>query len=1119
MRRDHLPIRSGILVLTILGAGARAEDRPAEEFFEATIRPILVEKCGSCHDDDGPKGGLSLTSRGAILAGGDSGPAAESGEPGASLLVEVVRYDSEPRMPPGGKLSDGEIEALTRWIELGLPWPGSDAGTPPQQEGRGGMAVDRGDHWAFRPVEEVEPPGVEDEDRVRTPIDRFVISRLEAEGLGLSPEADRRILIRRLSFDLTGLPPTPEDADAFVADESPDAYDRLVDRLLDSPHHGEHWARHWLDVARYSDTKGYVYAREESSWVHARAYRDWVVRSLNEDMPYDRFLLLQVAADQAADEPEDLAAMGFLTLGRRFLGVKHDIIDDRIDVVSRGMLGLTVACARCHDHKYDPIPTSDYYALYGVFRNSEEALVPAVGESRWAAADEAFLAELETRQAALRGRLSAERGAASGRVRGRVEDYLLAQFSPEKYPGEAFSQILTAADLIPASVHRWREAIDRGERLGDPVLRAWIDYARIPPDEFRGRAEQVHRSLADAPPSVVNPAVAAAFPSPPASREEVARRYGAVFRDVIACWERRIEEAKSEGTPPPDRLPDPDLEAIRRLLYGEASPCEVPDEALVNIEFFFPTSTVVELWQLQGEVDRWLIRSPEAPPHALILADRDPEAMIEPRVFRRGNAANPGEVVPRRSLRVLSGPDDGPFRLGSGRLELARSIVDPTNPLTARVAVNRAWMHHFGAGLVDSPGDFGTRAGSPSHPELLDWLAARFVAEGWSLKWLHREIVRSATYRQAAAGPADLERSERASRLDPENRLLWRMPVHRLSFEELRDALLAASGRLDRRIGGPSGPLFGPSEAARRTLYGTVDRQELPTVLRVFDFANPDLLIPQRSATSVPQQALFFLNHPFMRTCARALVDRDEVAKAANDEERVRRLYRAVYQREPTPAQIGSAIALVRASAAEPEVGPPPTAGDWSYGYGRFEESSGRVTNFRPLPFFSGEGWQGGPSWPDPGLGWARLTAEGGHPGNDRDHAVIRRWVAPSDGRIRVESTVTHDVARGDGIRAFLCGGRHGLIRSVEVHDDRASIGVESLQVRAGDVIDFVVDLRDGLDSDQFRWAPVITGLGTGGATTWDARDDFAGDSTPTLGPWEQLAQVLLMSNEFSFVE
>ncbi|WP_169979305.1 PSD1 and planctomycete cytochrome C domain-containing protein [Tautonia rosea] len=1106
-----------LLLLGFQQAQAFDDERSTTDFFERTIRPLLVEHCLSCHGDETPEGGLSLTSRQALLVGGHSGPAVEPGKPDESFLIEVVRYDSEPRMPPKGRLSDQEIEALTQWVEMGMPWPDApESGqTPAGSSASLEEAVAR--HWAFQPVRSVTPPEIRNSERARTPIDQFILDRLESEGLTLAPEADRRTLIRRASIHLTGLPPTANEVESFVTDDSADAYDRLVDRLLDSPQFGEHWARKWLDVARYSDTKGYVYAREEASWVHAQSYRDWVIRAINEDLPYDRFLLLQVAADQVADDPSDLAAMGFLTLGRRFLGVKHDIIDDRIDVVTRGMLGMTVACARCHDHKYDPIPTADYYALYGVFRNCAEVVVPAFDDSEAGLKHAAFDDGLQERQEALRDRLNEERAAAADRVRERVTQYLVAQFALSKYPDEAFSQILTDRDLIPASVHRWQETIDRAGRVGDPIFRAWHEFTRLPEKGFSERAAAISRSLSGEWRDEVNSRVAQAFEKPPIDRDDVATRYGMLFQEVIAEWEDRLSEAEAKGTPRPDGLDDPDSEAIRQVLFGPDSPCEVPDESLVNIEFFFPTQTTVELWKLQAEVDRWLLQSAEAPPFATILVDRD--RSIEPRVFRRGNSASPGEVVPRRFLQAIAGSDAEPFTEGSGRRELAQAIIDPTNPLTARVAVNRVWMGYFGDGLVRSPGDFGTRAEPPSHPELLDWLASRFMEEGWSQKDLHRQIVRSATFRQSSRGPSDPKVRALALQVDPENRLLWQMPVHRLTFEELRDALLRVSGSLDERMEGAAEPMFSPPYSTRRTVYGKVDRENLPSVLRVFDFANPDLLIPQRSETTVPQQALFFLNHPFLLERARELAGLAEIIEVEDERERVRRLYQRVSQREPSSVEMEASLALVRAAKQGPNEDRSQTSNDWQYGYGRMDEESGRLVDFQSLPYFSGTAWQGGASWPDARLGWLQLTAEGGHPGNDRNHAVVRRWVAPKEMTIRVESILIHDVNQGDGVRGFLIGSRVGLIASAEVQDGRASLGVEALSVQPGDSIDFVVDLKDSLNSNQFLWAPVLTEVGVQEATTWDATIDFSGKGTDRLGPWEQLAQVLLMSNEFLFVD
>lgn len=1099
-----------LVAFVLVPVWALGEDESPSDYFEKHVRPVLAAKCQKCHGMDKPKGDLALTSRDSILTGGKSGAAAEPGKPEESLLVEAIRYESEPRMPPKERLTDAEIAALTRWVEMGLPWP--DAG--PSTRRPTASEEERPTHWAFQPVSTPTPPSTHDATWARNPIDQFILARLEKEGLRPSPRADRRALARRVTFDLTGLPPTAEEVAAFLEDDRPDGYERLVDRLLASPHHGEQWARHWLDVARYSDTKGYVYAREESRWVHAWAYRDWVVRALNEDLPYDRFLLLQLAADQVSESPESLPAMGFLTLGRRFLGVTHDIIDDRIDVVTRGALGLTVACARCHDHKYDPIPTRDYYSLYGVFANCFERVAPAFAG---AVPEGAFASGLRERQAKLAARLGDERNAAADRVRRRVGEYLLAQFELHKYPEEGFDQVLVAEDLFPTFVRRWRDALARAGKGGGPIFKAWHDLVGLPEDEFESRSIEVCRALQQAPSSVVNPLIAHAFAEPPPNRRAVAERYGAVFREVIDAWETAICAAECAGEAPPRSLGDADAEAIRHWLYGPDSPCVVPDEPIVSTELYFPTSVCEAIWKLQGDVDRWIIQSADSPPYATLLVDRS--TSVEPRVFRRGDPSKLGEEVPRRSLEVLAGPNAPSFEHGSGRLDLARAIIDPSNPLTARVAVNRVWMHHFGSGLVLTPGDFGTRADPPSHPELLDWLATRFVAEGWSIKDLHRLIVTSATYQQAATGPSDPRTHAAALERDPENRWLWRMRPHRLTFEELRDALLAATGELKHPIGGKAVPLHKPPYRTRRTLYGYIDREDFPSLLRAFDVANPDLLIPQRNETTVPQQALYLMNNPFVLERARALVSRLESIGTADPTAKAQALYRWLFQRAPSSRELEGALELVRAAEGEPAPVVPATVADWHYGVGRLDEETGKVVGFQALPHYTGSAWQGGPSWPDRALGWAQLTAEGGHAGNDKAHAVVRRWVAPRDLMVMVRSTLTHDVEAGDGIRGALSTSRAGLLKKADAHNTSVEFHAGPLEVRAGDSIDFVVDLRDNLNNDQFRWASDVSETSSSGGTTWNARSDFSGPEVHRLGPWGQLAQVLLMANEFTFVD
>ena len=1088
---------------------ARAEAQPSvlaeADFFEAQVRPLLVERCLECHGDKKQEDGLRLDSRAGWQIGGDRGPAVVPGRPEASLLIQAVRYaDDTLQMPPDRKLNDREIAVLTEWVRRGAYDPRSATQVRSPAEAAK-------NHWAFQPV--VDPPVPSAAGGpAANPIDDFWRSQLAKNQLTASPPADRRTLIRRLAYDLTGLPPSAAEVEAFASDRDPNAYERLVDRLLASPHYGEQWARHWLDIARYSDTKGYVYAREQRKWVHAWVYRDWVVRALNDDMPYDRFLLLQIAGDELTGGvgssgfgSADLAAMGFLTLGRRFLGVQRDIIDDRIDVLTRGTMGLTVSCARCHDHKYDPIPTKDYYSLYGVLQSSVERLVPIESEER-ANGDPAFTKELASRRKKLAETLAARRSETSARVRSRAGDYLAAQLELQKYPPEGFDQILAKTDLLPTFVRRWEVYLNAAAKRHDPVFIAWHAFAEIPAGKFATQSVVITKSLAERRPNEINALVAKKFTAPPKSMAEVAARYGELFAQVEQQWQAA---AKSQA-PPPERLADPHAEALRQVLYDRTGPCEVPDEPIVNIEYYFDSASCTELWKLQNEVDNWLLQSPSAPKHAAILTDRDPPAT--PRVFRRGNPAQPGDEVPRQFLEVIAGANRRPFAHGSGRRELAQAIVDPKNPLTARVIVNRVWQHHMGAGLVRTPSDFGTRAEPPSHPELLDWLTSRFIADGWSLKKLHRRILLSGAYRQSSFGPDDSAHLARARQIDPENRLLWRLNPRRLSFEELRDSLLAAAGRIDRAVGGRPGDLFS-ADFRRRSLYGSIDRQFFPTALRVFDFANPDLHIPQRSDTTVPQQALFLMNHPLVIEYAEAVADRTD--GAAGDPERIRGLYAATLQRLPSNDEMNAALQFLATARRDVTNEAPRTVADWQYGYGRYDSASERLVDFEKLPYFNGTAWQGSSTYPDGRLGWAQLTAEGGHPGNDLAHAVVRRWTAPVDLTVAIASQLTHEPTQGKGVRGFVVASRQGLLASAGVHHDKADLRIDSVDVKAGDTIDFVVDRGSLLSHNQFRWTTTIIGP-TG---KWDSRRDFAAQATRQLDPWEQLAQVLLTSNEFAFID
>jgi hypothetical protein len=707
----------------------------ALEFFETRVRPVLAEHCYSCHGEQKQQAGLRLDTVDGLRRGTDDGPVLVPGDPTKSKLIHAVKRQGDYPMPPKQALSDEAVAVLTQWVKAGATYP-SRAVTKPDL---------KKSHWAFQPV--IDPPVPSTRATAVSPIDRFILARLEARGLALSPAADRRTLIRRAYYDLVGLPPTAAEIGAFERDTSPGAWERLIDRLQASPHYGERWARHWLDVARYADSKGYVF-QEDRSYPYAYTYRDYVIRSFNEDKPFDRFIIEQIAADRLpGDDKKILAALGFLTVGRRFMNNVHDVIDDRIDVVTRGFMGLTVQCARCHDHKYDPVPIADYYSLYGVFASTiEPRELPLIGEVERSAEYEKFATELKKRQQEL----------------------------------ESFQEKQIAVKLAAFG------------GLAGPAAGFQITNTR----RILNRAD----------------------------RNEVTR--------------------------------------------------------------------------LQRRIDEFQARSPVAPPRAMAVADSP--SPTQPVVFLRGNPGNRGPKVPRQAPAVIAGPDRRPFTSGSGRLELAKAIASPNNPLTARVFVNRVWSHLFGRGLVATPSDFGTRSDPPTHPELLDWLASRFVEDGWSVKKLQKRIMLSDAYRQASHSPPELLTA------DPENRLLGRRDRRRLDFESFRDGMLLVSGMLDRTLYGRSVELFKAPYPTRRSVYASIDRQNLPGTFRAFDMASPDQHTPQRFVTTVPQQALFLMNNPFVMEQARAVTNQPDVLWARGDK-RIRRIYFQVLARSPTDQELALA--------------------------------------------------------------------------------------------------------------------------------------------------------------------------------------------------------------------
>lgn len=887
-------------------SAAAVSTEEAERFFETRVRPLLAAKCWECHSDGSVEGGLKLTDREAILEGGDQGPAVVPGDPGSSLLMAAVHRSSDLAMPPDAPLRADEIQALSDWITTGAVWPASNQAAPVRKE-FSITSSDR-DHWAFRPLTDPPRPVVAQSEGLTRDLDFFVVSQLEQRGLELAPLADRRTLLRRVYFDLIGLPPTPEELDQFLADprSTPEAFAEVVDRLLASPRYGERWGRHWLDVARFADTKdGVLMFGDDRIRPFAYTYRDYVIRAFNEDLPYDQFVSDQIAAD-LADPPVPawrLAGLGLLTLGRMYDNNVHDVIDDQIDVVTRGFLGLTIACARCHDHKYDPISTADYYALYGVFSNCEVPLdLPRIDDQPLSEAAAAFETTREEKRQAIESFLDEQYRMLRATARERTPDYLVrvATTKPDPIETAIFFLSLAPEDLRPQIVARWRRTLVERAVPSDPLFGIWHDLSTLysaATAEGNPLAEQVAQVLerwSSRPRGIGAGEVSSRLldhlrMAPPTDLESLARSYGQLMVSIDA-------EVRAAGREQ-DSTVDPETRAWFDLLNSYDAPAYFTRS---QTRRYMSRQQTDQFGGMLTEFDRIAVQATEAAPRAMVVADRSETQ--EPRIFVRGNPSQPGTPVPRRFPELLEAARTEPFGSGSGRKDLAQALVSTQNPLTARVLVNRVWMHHFGEPLVSSPSDFGLRSTPPVHAELLDHLASAFMREGWSLKWLHREILLSRTWCQSSEPSQSM--AQRAQTLDPENQFLWKARRRRLDLEAMRDSMLFVSKTLVDRQGGRPVDLANDPNATARTVYGLVDRQSLPGMYRAFDFASPDVSAERRPRTVVPQQALFALNSPLILEQSRRLAQHAASAHPGDDtaatDERIRWLVRHTWLREPS---------------------------------------------------------------------------------------------------------------------------------------------------------------------------------------------------------------------------
>ena len=1008
--RSVLPWSLVIAAMLVVGPSSRGQ----ELTFETHVRPILKAHCFDCHGaEEEPKGKLDLRLVRLIVKGGESGAAIEPGKPEASKLLQRIKAGE---MPPGQvKVSAREIEVLAKWIAAGA----KTARPEPAEIGKGlGITDEERSFWAFRPVKRpVVPETRNSKSETRSAVDALVLAKLQERSLSFSPEADKATLLKRASFDLLGLPPSRDEVDEFLNDVEPDAYERLIDRLLASPHYGERWGRHWLDAAGYADSDGYSNADVDRPW--AFKYRDWVIRALNDDKPIDEFIVEQLAGDEFLNgkfanlSPTDidrLTATGFLRMVSDGTGdgsvdqdlAKNAVVAETLKMVSSSLLGLTVGCAQCHDHRYDPISQIDYYRLRAIFE-------PSLNWKRW-----------------------------QGRLKTLYTD-----------------ADRTASAAIEAEVAK--VAAEKNAKQTEYMAKALeIELAKHP-EELRGKLRDAYNSPADK-----------------RSPEQ----------------QQLLKERPSVNISPG---------VLYQYLPKEADELKGFDTRMGEMRSKKP-------------IEEFL--------HCLAEEDGEPPPT---HLFHRGDHRQPKEVIKAAMLEIATPPgqliefpiNDPAINSTGRRLAFAKHLVSGRDPLLPRALANRLWMHHFGRGLVGTPGDFGQLGERPTHPELLDWLAAEVVEsrgsrvenEGdpavrsqLSFKRLHRMLMTSTVYRQSAARRAELDA------VDPSNQLLGRMSVRRLEAEVMRDRMLAAGGSLSNAMFGKpiavAEDFVGQvvvNDMSRRSVYVQQKRSKPETLMRAFDAPVMECNCDKRPASTVATQSLMLMNSEF------ALKQAGSLAARVRHEA-------AVMTSKPLPFEFDPSVLPLR-------------PGDlWQIGFGEFDDSTKRTKSFAKFSHWTGSQWQGGPVVPDPAIGFSFLNAAGGHTGNDQQHAPIRRWTAPNGGTVSITGSVHHPSENGDGVRSRVVSSRSGLAAEWIAEHKTIDANITAIEVQPGDTLDFITDCRESVTSDSFAWSITIKLKGVDGKEiAWTADKSFPGPTPPALAnqiaaAWQIAYHRPITPTEFSAV-
>jgi hypothetical protein len=967
-------LAASLALLCLASRGALAEDLT----FEKHARPIFKAYCIDCHGgDEKVEANLDLRLARFALRGGDSGPAFVAGKAAESLLLSRVKSGEMP--PEGKKVPPEQIALLERWIASGAA---ASREEPESLPAGIDITPEERAYWFFQPLSRPEPPAHPAEARVRTPIDAFLLAKLREKGLSFSPDAERRTLLIRASFDLTGMPPTQEELGRFLADTSEGAYEAAVDRLLQSPHYGERWGRHWLDVAGYADSNGDGTA--DSPRPYAYKYRDYVIRSLNADKPLDRFITEQLAGDELVPQPwanlapeqiELLTATGFLrTAIDPTQGTADEqeganqVVADTLKIVSSSLLGLSVGCAQCHDHRYDPIPQADYYRLRAVF-------APALDTSHW------------------------------------------------RRPSQRLVSLYTDADrtkaaAVDAEAAKLQEALDAKTKTF--IATAFDKELEKFAEPLRGQLREAYETPAD----------------------------------------KRTDSQKQLL----DANPSVNIHAGVLYQYNQAAADE-----------------------LKKDGEKVAAKRAEKPVEDfLAVLSEVPGSVPATHVFHRGDYRQPTKEVTPGDLTIAAPegqrvelPTKDPALATSGRrLAYAKHLTSGRHPLLGRVLANRIWLHHFGRGIVDSPGEFGVLGTRPSHPELLDWLASELAAQGWSLKRMHKLIMTSTAYRQAS------RRTPESLTADVDNRLLSHFPLSRLDAESIRDRLLVAAGRLDRAQFGPAvgveedfvGQVVPTGDSPRRSIYLQVRRTKPVSFLTAFDAPVMSVNCERRVPSTTAPQSLVLMNSDFVLNQAAAMAAR--------------------LKRE-TPADFAAELTAPLAGQFQQ----PQDA--WQYGYGALDEVQGRTASFTPLSHWTGSGWQGGAELPDPQLGWVLWHAAGGHPGVDPTHLAIRRWTAPHSGTLQITGKLQHPSEHGNGVRGRVVSSRNGFAGMWQARQSESATDVAAVAVEPGDTIDFVVDSIGELNCDSFLWTVELklTGAESKPLGTWHSQSDFHGPAAAAKLP------------------